>query len=524
MEIVDASPAAHGAQRGPDAVPAVSLRALAKRFGATLALDGATLSIAQGTVHGLVGQNGAGKSTLIKILAGLVEPDEGAVALFGQALTEITPAKAAEAGITFIHQDRLLVPTATVGETLFLGRESSVSRFGVWRPSLEARGREALQRFFGVTLPRGVLIRDLTTAQQQLVQITRALLTNPRVIVFDEPTAALTKVEVDSLFRAIAALKARGLTVLYVSHYLAEIERICDVVTVMRNGQVVAQVDPKTTPLSEITRLMVGRDIKDLFPKTKVSVGDVVLEVERLSSPDRFHDVSFALRRGEILGLTGLVGSGAKELTQALFGLAPVRSGRVRIAGHEVRPPTPLAAARHGLALVPEDRRAQGVALDLTLRENLTLASLGQFSRWGRLDEAAERRRSHEVIGELGIKAQGPEARVRTLSGGNQQKVVIGKWLSRNSDVYILDEPSVGVDVAAKTDIYRLIGRLAERGAAILILSADLDELIGIADRVLVLHRGAVVAEERAADTSPDRLLSAALTGTVTSREVPHVA
>ncbi len=446
------------------------------------------------------------------------------IELFGRALTQITPAKAAEVGITFIHQDRLLVPTATVGETLFLGRESSVSRFGLWRPALEARGREALQRFFGVTLPRGALIRDLTTAQQQLVQITRALLTNPRVIVFDEPTAALTKVEVDSLFRAIAALKARGLTVLYVSHYLAEIERICDAVTVMRNGQVVAQVDPKTTPLSEITRLMVGRDIKDLFPKTKVPLGDVVLEIERLSSPDRFHDVSFALQRGEILGLTGLVGSGAKELTQALFGLAPVRSGRVRIAGREVSLPTPLSAARRGLALVPEDRRAQGVALELTLRENLTLASLDQFTRWGRLDEAAERRRSHEIIGDLGIKAQGPDVPVRTLSGGNQQKVVIGKWLNRNSDVYILDEPTVGVDIAAKTDIYRLIGRLAERGAAILILSADLDELIGIADRILVLYRGAVVAEEPALTTSPDRLLDAALTGVLATREVAHVA
>ena len=524
MNIVAAASGPAEATGGPDAVPAVSVRGLVKRFGATLALDGASLSIARGTVRGLVGQNGAGKSTLIKVLAGLVEPDAGTIDLFGEPLTQLTPAKAARAGIAVIHQDRLLVPTATVGEALFLGREDVVSRFGVWRPSLEARGREALQRFFGVTLPRGALIRDLTTAQQQLVQITRALLTDPRLIVFDEPTAALTRVEVDNLFRAIAALKARGLTVLYVSHYLAEIERICDAVTVMRNGRVVADVDPKATPLAEIARLMVGRDIRDLFPKTQAVLGDVVLEVEHLSAPGRFRDVSFTLRRGEILGLTGLVGSGAKDLTQALFGLAPVRGGRLRVAGREAALTTPLAAARRGLALVPEDRRAQGVALDLTLRENLTLASLGQFSRWGRLDEAAERRRSHEVIGELGIKAQGPEARVRTLSGGNQQKVVIGKWLSRNSDVYILDEPSVGVDVAAKTDIYRVIGRLAERGAAILILSADLDELIGIADRILVFHRGAVVAEERAFDTSPDRLLDAALTGTAAAREVAHVA
>lgn len=508
------------APSGPDA--ALLMRGIVKRFGATLALDDATLEIAPGTVHGLVGQNGAGKSTLVKVLAGLVRPDGGTVALFGRQLTDITPAGAAEAGIAIIHQDRLLVPTATVGEALFLGREGTVCRFGVSRRVLQDKADAALKRYFGLSLPRGALIRDLTTAQQQIVQITRALLWSPKLIVFDEPTAALTKVEVENLFHAIANLKAHGLTTLYISHYLSEIERICDKVTVMRNGQSVASVDPRSTSPAEIARLMVGRDVRDLYPKVRAQIGDAVLSVENLgSAAGGFRNVSFTLYRGEILGLTGLVGSGVKTLVHCLFGLEPVRSGRVDLRGRTARGLTPVRASRRGLALVPEDRRAQGVALDLTVRENITLASLGRVSRFGWLLDVKERKRSSGLVADLDVKTQSIEAPMRTLSGGNQQKVAIAKWLSRDSDLYILDEPTVGVDVAAKAEIYRLIGRLAERGAAILVVSADLDELLGIADRILVMYRGTIVSEQAAGDTSTDRLLNAALTG---SGEMAHVA
>ena len=508
----------------PTPVPALAMRGLVKTFGPTRALDGATLEVAPGSVHGLVGQNGAGKSTLIKALAGLVVPDAGTIDLFGTRLERITPTRAELAGIAFIHQDRLLVPTATVGEALFLGREASGSRFGVWRGALQRHADEALQGTFGLTLPRGALIRDLTTAQQQIVQITRALLSKPRLIVFDEPTAALTKQEVDSLFRAIAQLKAQGLTTLYISHYLSEIDQICDTVTVLRNGRDVGHVQPRSTPVAEVMRLMVDRDVKDLFPKVKASIGEPVLAVERLGSPGRFSDVSLTVRQGEILGLTGLLGSGAKELVQALFGLDAAKTGTVRLGGHLRRLASPTAAARRGIALVPEDRRVQGVALDLSVRENVTLASLGRVSLFGWLRRAAERTHVDRLIGELGIKTAGADAPVRTLSGGNQQKVAIAKWLSRQSDLYILDEPTVGVDVAAKTEIYRLIGRLAERGAAILILSADLDELVGICDRVAVMYRGRIVTEQRAADTSADELLHAALTGGDPRPETAHAA
>ncbi len=498
---------------------ALAMRGLVKAFGATRALDGATLSVEAGTVHGLVGQNGAGKSTLIKVLAGLVAPDAGAVELFGAPLADITPARAASAGIAFIHQERLLVPSATAGEALFLGREATASRFGVRRGRFDALAQAALKQFFGLSLPRGALIRDLTTAQQQIVQITRALLAEPRLVVFDEPTAALTRVEVENLFRAIAQLRAAGLTVLYISHYLSEIERICDAVTVLRNGRDVARLDPRATSIAAITRLMVGRDVKDLFPKPAIALGGPVLTVRGLSRPGAFADVSFALRRGEVLGLTGLVDSGAKDLVQTLFGLAPAGAGEVEVDGRVRRFPSPAAAVRRGLALVPEDRRGRGVDPDMSVRENVTLASLGRFSRWGWLKRGAERREAARLVADLGVRAAGPEAAVRTLSGGNQQKVALAKWLSRSSTVYVLDEPTVGVDVAAKVDIYRLIGRLAERGAAVLVLSTDLDELLGVCDRVLVMFRGRIVSEHRAAETGPDRLLDAALTGRGTAGE-----
>lgn len=492
--------------------PALAMCGLVKAFGPTRALDGASLTVARGTVHGLVGQNGAGKSTLIKVLAGLVAPDGGTVALDGTEVAGLTPDRAERLGIAFIHQDRLLVPTATVGEALFLGREAEGSRFGVWRGGLQRRADAALDRFFGLSLPRGALIRDLSTAQQQIVQITRALLSDPTIMVFDEPTAALGRREAEALFAAIGRLKARGLTTIYISHYLAEVERLCDTVTVMRNGRDVAHIDPKATTIAAVTRLMVGRDVGDQFPRRATTPGGPVLSVAGLHTP-AVRDVTFTLRRGEVLGLTGLLGSGAKELVQALFGLAPVIAGTVTINGRRAAPRTPAEAVRRGLALVPEDRRAQGVALDLSVRENVTLASLGRLNRWGWLDRGAERAKVRHLVDELQIKASGPEAPVRTLSGGNQQKVALAKWLARDAAVYLLDEPTVGVDVAAKAEIYRLITGLAERGAAILVLSADLDELLGLCDRVLVMHRGTVVAEHRSADITTDVLLNETLTG-----------
>jgi ribose transport system ATP-binding protein len=500
---------------GPAASPALSMRGLVKTFGAVRALDGASLEVARGEVHGLVGQNGAGKSTIIKILAGIHEPDAGRIEIDGHARPRLTPHAVEALGVHIIHQDRLLVPTFTVGEALFLGREAA----GIGglpllnRRAMQRRARDVIRDYFGVELPGGALVRELTAGQQKVVQITRALLGRASILVLDEPTAALVKREVDSLFAVIRSLSAAGVSVVYVSHYMREIEAICDRVTVLRNGRDVGVVETRSTPISTVVSMMIARDISEMFPKRgAVAKGPPVLEVERLSLAGAFADVSLEVRAGEVVGITGLLGSGAKELLRCVFGLRRPDSGEVLVEGGPARLDAPSEAVRRGLAMVPEDRRAHGAALDLSVRENVTLASLERYSRNGVLRHRAEREAVDELIGRLAIRADGREARVRQLSGGNQQKVVLAKWLSRRSRVYVLDEPTVAVDVGAKVEIYHLLNRLAADGAGILMLSTELLELIGVCDRILVMYRGRLVEEFDAAATSDDELL-ASITG-----------
>jgi len=491
--------------------PVIRLSGIVKSFGGARALNGASLSVMRATVHGLVGQNGAGKSTLIKILAGLHQPDEGMVEIHGVAQERLTPQRIEELGIRFIHQDRLLVPTFTVGETLFLGRELRIAGTPFLdRRAMQRQAAHILDRYFGVRLANSALISDLTTAEKQIIQITRALLDNPRVLVFDEPTAALVRREADLLFRLIRRLRDDGVTVIYISHYLSEIEDLCDTVTVLRNGQDVATLPLKETSAQEIGALMVARDIEDFYPKRQIELGAAVLKLDMLSAAGKYENVSLSLRKGEILGLTGLLGSGAKDLLRTLFGLETATSGAVELHGKTIWSAAPSEAARRRLALVPEDRRRHGVALDLSLTENATLASLGRFVRLGWLDLRAEAKEADSLIERLQIKTPGRDALVRSLSGGNQQKVAIAKWLSRHSEIYLLDEPTVGVDIAAKVEIYTLIGELASRGAAVIVLSSDLPELIGITDRILVMFRGRLTREFITSRTSPDEILSEA--------------
>ncbi|MEK1926553.1 MAG: sugar ABC transporter ATP-binding protein [Rhizobium giardinii] len=499
----------------------ISLSAIVKRFGGAQALSGASLSVKRGTVHGLVGQNGAGKSTLIKLLAGLHEADEGEIEIDGIAYTGLSPQKVEHLGIHFIHQDRLLVPTFTVGEALFLGREPRIAGTPFLdRKLMRQKSADILDRYFGLRLPNSALIDELTAAEKQIVQITRALLDNPKVLVFDEPTAALVRREAELLFKLNRRLRDEGITILYISHYLSEIVDLCDTVTVLRNGRDVATLPVRETSAKEIGALMVNRDIAELYPKPKIAQGSPFLELEGLGLANRYADVSLTLHRGEVLGLTGLVGSGAKELLRTLFGLETATSGAVVVEGDTVFSASPAAAAAKRLALVPEDRRRDGVALDLSVTENTTLASLDHFSRAGLLDRGAERRKASELIERLQIKTDSVGALVRTLSGGNQQKVAIAKWLSRRSEIYLLDEPSVGVDIAAKVEIYTLIGELAQRGAGIIVLSSDIDELLGITDRVLVFFRGRIIREFISTKTRPDQVL-AELTGA--NETVRHV-
>ncbi|MDK4742463.1 sugar ABC transporter ATP-binding protein [Rhizobium sp. CNPSo 3464] len=487
----------------------ISFEGIFKHFGGAQALAGASLIVKRGTIHGLVGQNGAGKSTLIKLLAGLHHPDGGTIEIEGEYVDRLTPHLAEELGIHFIHQDRLLVPTFTVGETLFLGREPRIAGTPFLdRRLMQRRASEILDDYFGVRLPNGALISELSTAEKQIVQITRALLNRPKVLVFDEPTAALVRREADILFRLIRRLRDEGVTILYISHYLNEIEDLCDHVTVLRNGLDVASLPIKSTSAAAIARLMVERDIKEMFPKRQVAFGDEIVRVEQLSAPGKYSDITFTLRRGEVLGITGLLGSGAKELVRTLFGLENPASGSIEVSGTAARFSNPTHAADHNFALVPEDRRRHGVALDLSVKENISLSSLERFTRFGFLDRKSEQDEVDSLIKRLEVKTGSRDSLLRTLSGGNQQKVAIAKWLSRQSEVYLLDEPTVGVDIGSKVEIYRIIGELAARGAGIIVLSSDLPELVGITDRILVLFRGRIVREFKSSDTKADEVLA----------------
>jgi ribose transport system ATP-binding protein len=329
------------------------------------------------------------------------------------------------------------------------------------------------------------------------------------VLVLDEPTAALVKREVDSLFEVLRRLRADGIAVIFISHYMQEIEALCDQVTVMRNGATVGVVDPKRTSIDEIIAMMIARNVGDMFPNRSVKIGAPVLQIEGLSLSGKFKDVSMVVRAGEIVGVTGLLGSGAKELLHCLFGLGQADLGAIKLRGKPVSPSSPVAAVHQGIAMVPEDRRAHGVALGLTVRENTSLASLARYSRGGFVNKAKERQSVDALIRELSIKTPGGEALVRQLSGGNQQKVALAKWLTCQSQVYILDEPTVGVDIAAKVEIYGLLNRLAGDGAGILVLSSDLLELVGVCDRVHVIYRGRMVGEFSGDTLDSDRLLAA---------------
>jgi len=488
---------------------AIDMRGISRRFGVVHALVEANLQVRRGSIHGLVGQNGAGKSTLIKVLAGIVKSDAGTLRIHGETVVKPTPVHVERLGVRIIHQDRLLVPTATIAEAIFLHHEPRIGPF-VQHRDMARRARALLNQYFDLDLAPGRLIQDLTTAQQKIVQITRALVQKASVLVLDEPTAALVKTEVDSLFRVLRRLRDEGIAVIFISHYMKEIANLCDTVTVMRNGSDVGVVDPRTTSMDEIVAMMTNRDMGDMFPRRDNVVGTPVLQVSGLSMAPHFRDVSFDVRAGEVVGLAGLLGSGAKELIRCLFGLDQPDRGVVSIADKVVRFTSPVSAVSRDVALVPEDRRAHGVALGLSVRENISLASLSRYSRNGFVSRARENDAIDGFIQELSIKAPHRDALVKTLSGGNQQKVALAKWLSCQSKVYLLDEPTVAVDVSAKVEIYTLLNRLAAQGAAILFMSSDLLELAGFCDRVLVIYRGELVNEYREGELDSDLLLAAA--------------
>ncbi|GFE51859.1 sugar ABC transporter ATP-binding protein [Roseobacter cerasinus] len=501
---------------------AVSLKDIVKEFPGVRALDSASLEVKSGEVHGLVGENGAGKSTVIKVLAGVYQPEAGSIMINGQSLNPATPAAVHDAGIRFIHQELHLVPHFTVTESVFMGQELR-GRFGIAKREMRRRAEAFLRDNLGLPLSGNRLIRDLGPAERKLVQVARALIDGAaQVVVFDEPTAPLAIEEVDLVMGAIAKLKAQGIAILYVSHYLSEITDICDRVTVFRQGETVGVFDNITAASSaELIYAMVGRAISDMFPaRTERSV-DTGLSVRGLAAARAFSDVSFEAGRGEILGIAGLIGSGREELTDCLYGLRKRTAGTVSFEGRSLDLNTAAKAVAQGVVLVPRDRRNDGLVLPMSVSENATLATLDRTSRAGLVDAKAAAAATESHITALDIRPPNPDAITRLLSGGNQQKVVLARWLATDAKVFIFDEPTVGVDVGAKAEIYQLIADLAGKGASVIVSSSDPVELQGICDRIIVMMRGKIVDELRASDASVDDLV-AATTGAASVQGAAH--
>ncbi|WP_426560812.1 sugar ABC transporter ATP-binding protein [Angustibacter sp. McL0619] len=495
------------------AEPLLRMRDIIKEFPGVRALDGVDLDVEAGEVHCLLGQNGAGKSTLIKVLAGAHRPDAGEIVWRGAPTTLASPHAADAVGIATIYQELDLVPGLTVAENIVLGHERS--RFGFSRPAdAERLARGLLDRLGHPEIsPRRELGR-LSAAGQQIVSMARALSRDARLIVMDEPSAVLDPEEVRGLFDVIRGLKADGVAVVYISHRLEEIREIGDRVTVLKDGRTVAQnLAARTTPTSEVIRLMTGRSIEYVFPPRDGEVGEVVLQVEGLSRPREFDDVTFSVRAGEVVGIAGLVGSGRSEVLETVFGARRASRGTVQVDGRRLPGGSVHAAVRAGLGLCPEERKSQGLLMAEPVYRNVSLASMRRFARASFVRERAEIAAAREVVEQLDVRPGDPKRPVRTLSGGNQQKVVLGRWLLRGCRVLLLDEPTRGVDVGARTEIYQLIHRLAADGVAVVLVSSEVPEVLGLSHRVLVLREGRVVHEAPAGELDESKVLDLVMEG-----------
>ncbi|MBM7805163.1 rhamnose transport system ATP-binding protein [Geodermatophilus bullaregiensis] len=492
-----------------DGAVVLALEDVGKSFGAVAALRGARLELRAGEAHALVGENGAGKSTLVKILAGVHGPDTGRVLLDGQPVTLADPAAARAAGIAVIYQEPTLFPDLSVAENIFMGRQPLLAGRRIDRRALAARCRELFDRL-GVALDPDRPARGLSIADQQMVEIAKALSFDARVLVMDEPTAALSGVEVERLFAVARSLRDAGAAVLFISHRFDEVFDLCDRITVMRDGQWVSTDRAADLTVDQVVRRMVGREVASLFPKIDVEPGEVVLEVRGLTSRGVFSDVSFDVRAGEIVALAGLVGAGRSEIVRAVFGVDRYDAGTVRVAGQELRGGSPAAAMAAGLALVPEDRRQQGLVMGLSVERNATLTRRWKLARGGLLSSRAERASAAEWSRKMQVKAARLSDPVATLSGGNQQKVVLAKWLATDPKVLVVDEPTRGIDVGTKSEVHRLLSQLAAEGMAVVMVSSELPEVLGMADRVLVVHEGRLVDDIPRARADEDSVMLAA--------------
>ncbi|WP_265215429.1 sugar ABC transporter ATP-binding protein [Herbaspirillum lusitanum] len=505
---------------GQSAAPVLELSGIGKRFQGIVALRDVGFAVCPGEVMALLGENGAGKSTLVKILTGIHQPDEGTIALDGKPVSFATPQAAMQAGITAVHQETVMFEELTVAENICIGRQPlcGIPPRIDWR-RIEAEAEQLFARL-EVDLPVRARVKDLSVAQRHFVEIARALSQRAQVVIMDEPTAALSQREIRELYRIIGQLRAAGTAVIFISHKFDEIFAVADRYTVLRDGRFIAAGALADITESQLVALMVGREVGQVFPRhleqsndrqaSMPEANDAILEVENFCHPTEFHDVSFSLRRGEIIGFYGLVGAGRSELMQALFGLSPAAHGKVRIDGRTISIQSPAQAIAHGIAYVPEDRQHQGVLLSLPIFQNITLpilSGIGFFLRRHRRREIAIARRLSE---QLELKAAHFHQHVAQLSGGNQQKVVLAKWLATNPRVIILDEPTKGIDIGSKAAVHRFISDLVEQGLSVILVSSELPEVMGMADRIIVMHQGTVQRVFDRDEATPELLVAAA--------------
>jgi ribose transport system ATP-binding protein len=484
----------------------VEMDHICKSFPGVKALDDVSFRLKAGEVLALLGENGAGKSTLMKVLSGVYQKDKGEIRVFGKTIEDLNPSKAQNLGIAIIHQELNLCKHLTVAENIFLGREES--RYGVIQKKDMNRQASKILARLNLEIDPTETVGNLAVSKQQMVEIAKALSTDARILIMDEPTSALTLSEIEELFQIIRKLKKDGCGIVYISHRLEELQNIADRVQIMRDGRYITSMNFKDTTMDEIIANMVGREITEKFPRIECKRGAKILEVKNLNAGKMVRDVSFDLFEGEILGIAGLLGAGRTETTRAIFGADPKESGQIFLDGREVTIRRPIDAIRQGIMLVPEDRRKDGLCIKLSVQDNIALPNLETLcNRLGVIDRKKENGLTEQSIRNLNIKLPSPNVNVATLSGGNQQKVVVAKWLARKSRVVMFDEPTRGIDVAAKVEIYNLMNELKKQGIGVLFVSSEMPEILGISDRILVMCDGRITGEMDISEATQDLIL-----------------
>ena len=487
----------------------VVMKGITKSFGTNYVLRGVDFTIKAGEVHALMGENGAGKSTLMNILTGLHKPDAGEILIDGSQKQFDSPKEAEKFGLSFIHQEMNTWPEMTVVENLFLGNEIQNAIGWIDNKKMRALAIETF-RELGVSLNLDEEVKNLSVGQQQMIEIAKSLLSDGEVIIMDEPTAALTEREIEVLFRIIQNLKQKNVAIIYISHRMEEIFKISDRITVMRDGVSVDTKRTADTSNDEVVRKMVGRDLADYYPAKNSAIGPIVFEVKKLSSERKFQDVSFQVKSGEIVGFSGLMGAGRTEIMRSIFGIDPLDGGEMYLEDKKITISNPNDAIRQGIGFLTENRKEEGLILDYSISENISLPSIDGFRKNGLIDTQAEKDFVELLMERLQVKAEGRDDIVSGLSGGNQQKVVLAKWIGIGSKVLILDEPTRGVDVGAKREIYQLMNELADRGVAIIMVSSDLPEVLGVSDRIVVVHEGKISGELQRGEATEEKIMKLA--------------